>query len=781
MTYIKKMKIHGFKSFAKPIELPFSKDFSAVIGPNGSGKSNIVDSLCFVLGRLSSKSMRAENSAKLIYNGGKKGNPAKEAYVSVSFDNSNSTFPAKAKEIEIKRLVRHNGQSKYFINGELRTRQQILDLLAAAKINPDGHNIILQGDITHAAEMPPEERKYIIEDIAGISVYEDKKEKAVRELEKVESQLKEADIVLAERGTYLKELKKDYEQASRYKELEKNISRNKATYLHLQVKQKEDKLNKVVSLISKNQSEIDSINNKVSQQQQEFEGKKQELQKLKDEIEKSGESSQLALHSEVELLKEQLADDKIRFSTIQNEISSLNERTSQLKSSLQDSDKKVQSLQKKKSQLESELADLKEEASKKSQELSKLKEKHSPDDLEAEVTKLDSKIESLKSQNLDDKKLSLLREKDKAEIRLGTIEKLANKQQLEKLASLKQNFKQAAQNLTRVSEEDSTLLNQLSSARIKIQQHKEEHARLSTQKTLAKEHSANLAVSKIKSLNMQGVYGTFSELAHVPSEYSLAIEVAAGSRINSIVVKDDSIAAKCIQYLKTNKLGTAIFLPLNKLKNPPLQKINHGRGLAIDIIKFDPQFKSAFQYVLGSTIIVDNIEAARKIGVGKCRMATLDGDLVETSGAMIGGFRRKHSSLFLAPGIEKNSDSLSSEISKLTSLIKDLEKKLSLNEEMMSRAREEKSTLEGEMIKIQVSVGNVENILKEKQELERNLKQLTVQISEIESAISKNVSSLKELNRKRSLLREKIGEKRNPKMMAQVEGMEKSVQSLSEK
>jgi len=781
MTHIKKMKIHGFKSFAKPTELPFSKDFSAVIGPNGSGKSNIVDSLCFVLGRLSSKSMRAENSAKLIYNGGKKGNPAKEAYVSVSFDNSNSTFPAKAKEIEIKRLVRHNGQSKYFINGELRTRQQVLDLLAAAKINPDGHNIILQGDITHAAEMPSEERRQIVEDIAGISVYEDKKEKAIRELEKVESQLKEANIVLTERSTYLRELGKDYEQASRYKELEKNISRNKATYLHINIKQKEDKLSSIVSSIDKNQSQIDLINTKVSQLQQELEDKKQESQKLKDEIEKSGESSQLALHSEMELLKEQLGEDKIRFSTLQNEITSLNERTSQLKSSLQDSDKKIQFLQEKKSKLQSELEKLKDEALKESQELGKLKEKHSSDDLENEITKLDSEIESIKSQNPDEKKLSLLREKDKVELRLSTIEKLANKQQLAKLTNFKQSQKQAAQLLGKLLEDDSTLLNQLSSARIRLQQQKEEHARLKTQQILAKESYTNLAVSKIKSLNMQGVYGTFAELAQVPAEYTLAIEVAAGSRLNSIIVKDDSIAAKCIQYLKSNKLGTAIFLPLNKLRTQSSQEIKQGHGLAIDIIKFDPRFKQAFQYVLGSTIIVDNIDAARKIGIGKYRMATLDGDLVETSGAMIGGFRRKHSSLFLTPGLEKNLDSLSSDMSKLTSLIKDLEKKLAVNEEGMSKAREEKSTLEGDILRIETSVGDIGNILKEKQELEKNLKTLTGQISEIDSSINKNISSLKDLNKKRLLLREKINQKRNPKIISQVESLEKFVQELNEK
>lgn len=774
-------------SIKKTEKAPYVYDLTVLDNHNfiGDGvfvhNSNVVDSLCFVLGRLSSKSMRADNSAKLIYNGGKNGKAAKEAYVSILFDNSNGTFPAKAKEIEIKRLVRHNGQSKYFINGELRTRQQILDLLSAAKINPNGHNIILQGDITHAAEMPSEERRHIIEDIAGISVYEDKKEKAVRELEKVDSQLKEADIVLTERGTYLKELKKDYDQAARYKEFEKNIKRNKATYLHIQVKQREEKLNKVVSLISKNQSQIDSINNKARQMQLELGNKKQELQKLKDEIERSGESAQLALHSEVESLKEQLSEDKIRFTTLQNEIKFLNERTSQLKSSLQDSDKRVQSSQEKKSKLEDELGKLKDEHSKKLQELGKLKEKHSMEDLEKEIAKIDAEIESIKSQNLDEKKLGLLREKDKIEIRLGTIEKLASKQQLARLNGLRQDLKRATNELNELSEDDTTLLNQLSSARIKLQQIKEEHIRLKTQQTLAKEHSTNLAVSKIKSLNMQGVFGTFAELAQVPPEYSMAIEVAAGSRINSIVVRDDDVASKCIKYLKSNKLGTAIFLPLNKLKTQTAQKISHGHGPAIDILKFDSKFKQAFQYVLGNTIIVDNIDAARKIGIGKYRMATLDGDLVETSGAMIGGFRRKHSSLFLIPGIEKNLDTLSSEISKFTSLTSDVEKRLSVNGEKIRKAREEKSTLEGEMLRIQASVGDVEDILKEKQNLDKNLKQTLNEIGVIDSAIKKNSSLLKDLGNKRVALRERIGHKRNPKVMAQIESLEKYAQSLNEK
>ncbi|MBI2105771.1 chromosome segregation protein SMC [Candidatus Woesearchaeota archaeon] len=781
MTYIKKMKMHGFKSFAKPIDLPFSKDFSAVIGPNGSGKSNVVDSLCFVLGRLSSKSMRAENSAKLIYNGGKKGNPAKEAYVSILFDNESGSFPAKAKEIEIKRLVRHNGQSKYFINGELRTRQQIIDLLAAAKINPDGHNIILQGDIVHAAEMPSEERREIIEEISGISVYEDKKEKAVRELDKVESQLKEVSIVLAERGTYLKELKKDYEQASRYKELEKNINRNKATFLNVQVKQKEDKLNQVTNSINKNQDQINSINEKVSQFQNELKEKQQELGELNSSLEKSGEASQQALHKDIESLKDSLREDITRLSTLQNEVKSLNERKSQLQFSLQDSDKKVQDFHKKNSQLKEEIEKLEKQKAKKEQDLSKIKEKYNFDDFESSLAEIDSKIDEISKGSFDEKRLELLREKDKIELRLSVIEKLASKQQLSNLDGLKKKFKQAAENLSKSSDEDSTILNQLSSARIKLQQIMEEHARLKTRQSMAKESSFNQSVNKIKSLNVQGVYGTFAELAQVPSQYSLAIEVAAGSRLNSIIVKDDEIAAKCIQYLKKNKFGTAIFLPLNKLKTSPPLKVKEGYDLAIDLIKFDNKFSSAFSYVLGSTVIVDNIEAARKIGIGKHRMVTLDGDLVEQSGAMIGGFRTKRSSTFLTPDIDKNISSLSSEITRLKSLIQTLDKRLAENEGKISKAREEKSTFEGEILKIQASVGDIENVYKEKQELSQKFKQLNSELNELASNISKSLKILNELKNKRSDLREKIGKKRNPKIMEEIESLEKEIQGLSEK
>ena len=132
-TKITKLVLDGFKSFGKYTELLFGDDFNVIIGPNGSGKSNVLDALCFVLGKSSSKQLRAEKSANLIYNGGKTKQPAKAAEVSLVFDNSNNVFPIAESEVKISRQVRMDGASKYKINNRAVTRQELLELLSAAK------------------------------------------------------------------------------------------------------------------------------------------------------------------------------------------------------------------------------------------------------------------------------------------------------------------------------------------------------------------------------------------------------------------------------------------------------------------------------------------------------------------------------------------------------------------------------------------------------------------------------------------------------------------------
>ena len=190
MTYIKRLVMKGFKSFARETVITLDPNMNVIVGPNGSGKSNITDALCFVLGRLSIKSIRAAKAAHLIFSGNEHYKGSNQAHVELVLDNSKKVFSLDNNEISVKRIVNKNGQGTYKINGETKTRQEVLELLSQAGIDPHGFNIILQGEIMQFVKMQPEERRKVIEEVAGISVYEMRKEKSLKELERTDQRLK---------------------------------------------------------------------------------------------------------------------------------------------------------------------------------------------------------------------------------------------------------------------------------------------------------------------------------------------------------------------------------------------------------------------------------------------------------------------------------------------------------------------------------------------------------------------------------------------------------------
>ena len=264
MVHIKRLVMQGFKSFVKKTELPFTPGINVVLGPNGSGKSNVSDALCFVLGRLSVKSMRAAKARNLIFLGTKSVGPAKEASVEVVFDNEDKVFSVDKKEISIKRTVRRNGQSIYRINNEIKTRQDILALLAQAGIDPNGFNIILQGEIQNFVRMHTEERRKIIEEVSGISIYEARKKKSLKELDKTEEKLKEVMAVLRERTSYLNNLEKERQQALKYKKLEKDAKKLKASVIFNDLSKRKKEIEQADKNIEKKNKEIVKVKKIIS-------------------------------------------------------------------------------------------------------------------------------------------------------------------------------------------------------------------------------------------------------------------------------------------------------------------------------------------------------------------------------------------------------------------------------------------------------------------------------------------------------------------------------------
>lgn len=347
MPHIKKLVLKGFKSFAPETEIIFENGMNVIVGANGSGKSNLTDAICFVLGRLSIKSMRATKAANLIFNGTKMHKPRFEASVKLVFANSDKGFSLKDDEVIIERIVRRNGQSIYKINDNVKTRQEILELLAQAGIDPHGFNIIMQGEIDSFVRMHGEERRKIIEEVAGISVYEKRKERSLRELEKTDEKLKEISAILRERNAHLRNLEQERQQALRFKHLEKTIMRCKTTLLYKDLGEKKRELEKLEKEIEKANSSLDNMRIISSKIQEEIELLNNKINDINSHIEKTSGFEQETLHREIIELKEEIAALTVKKENYRNQLEELERKKEATESGIETTEKEIQDLKKK--------------------------------------------------------------------------------------------------------------------------------------------------------------------------------------------------------------------------------------------------------------------------------------------------------------------------------------------------------------------------------------------------------------------------------------------------
>ncbi|MEK6860031.1 MAG: chromosome segregation SMC family protein [Nanoarchaeota archaeon] len=471
MTHIKKLVIKGFKSFARETEIALDRHVNLIVGPNGSGKSNLTDALCFVLGRLSIKSMRAAKASHLIFSGNKQFKGANEAYVEIDFDNLDKTFALDNDEIKIKRIVRKNGQSIYRINNETKTRQEVLELLAQAGIDPQGFNIILQGEIEKFVKMPSDERRKVMEEVAGISVYEMRKGKSLKELEKTEENIKQTNSVLRERTTYLKNLENEREQALRFKKLQEIVRRCKASIINKNLQEKEKELNSILNNIESKNKEAKKIEEQIIKVQSEINSLNEKINNISNTIQKSSGLEQDALLLEISTLKQDIAGFIARKENFENQLLELSRRKQTLQDSIKISEQEINQIAKEKGK------DKKKELEEKKSRLEEL------DEAKRQYYIIKSNLSSIISQ-IEDKKTQVQRFKNESNFILDQIE------QVEKEIRIKEN-------LEKQQEAIINLKNLIIETNIKIKNSEEEI--LEKEKILAVQNQQIKESEKIKS------------------------------------------------------------------------------------------------------------------------------------------------------------------------------------------------------------------------------------------------------------------------------------------
>ncbi len=306
--------------------------------------SNVSDALCFALGRISAKSIRAERTTNLLFSGSKLVKPAREAFVEITFDNSNRTFNINKDEIIISRTIRSNGQGIYKINEETKNRGDLIEMLAHAGIDPHGFNLILQGQIQSIVKMHPEERRKVIEEVSGIAVYESRKEKALHELEKTEERLKEITAVLRERKSFLNNLEKERSQALKYKDLEDTVNRCRYSILARKISDVQKEIDSAKKSLDEKKLHREKIKSKLNEIQSEIDSLNEQVSNTNAMIKRSSGIERETLQERINTLRGEIEGLKVRIEATQKRKLEFERRIEHLKASIPEYKKEIEEL-----------------------------------------------------------------------------------------------------------------------------------------------------------------------------------------------------------------------------------------------------------------------------------------------------------------------------------------------------------------------------------------------------------------------------------------------------
>ena len=674
--HLVRIEVENFKSFGGSTTIPFEQGFTAITGPNGSGKSNCGDAIGFVLGPKSTRSLRASNVSELIFNGGKAGSPAKHMSATLVFSNTPEVggrrrLRSDSDEVSFTRSVRLNRKgypvTSYRINDIPSTATEMRRILSEAGLRGEGYNIVLQGDVTNLATMTPHKRRGVLEEVAGVTAYDEEIRKANTQRKHVESNIETIDIFEADQKGRLKELEKEREQALKFKELKGEVDLARLTLEQSRHRNREGEVSLLIEERANYVSKVQQLSSEMSESSMALDEFDKELVRLGSELEGvlGGDAKEIIDKIRQHEIDLETAADRI--GDHNRVIESSDEETRILLKEREGAENARSQAERKISELHQSVSDSKEDLKKATREEEEARkaiesgDKHGRD-LNRALGKA-TEAEQSASNAFAQAQLDYDRANQRSQI---ASEKLADIEQSFEAAELERDDhsllgedleenspetsrEELAKELMRLQKQERSLVEDRDRAESKLRNAEtglaKAKARIEARSSTPGSAHTLAALSRLReSGEIHGILGTLGELA-TPKDpsHEEALSFAFGGGLRSIVVTSDHVASKCISWLRKNGGGRATFLPLNKLSvsRPQGRTLLVARnpgvvGFVHDLLEFDPGVETAVRYAGRNTLVVNSMDTARD-NMGGVRMVTLDGSVIESSGAMTGG------------------------------------------------------------------------------------------------------------------------------------------------
>lgn len=701
------------------------------------------------------KSLRGTKSLDIIFAGTQNRKFLGFAEASLVFDNSDGGLPIEYTEVTVTRKIYRSGETGYYINKVPCRLKDVLELFMDTGIGKDGYSIIGQGKIDEILSNKSEDRRNIFEEAAGIVKYRTRKQESEKKLERTKLNLLRINDILAEIETNIEPLKMQAEKAKKYLDLREelksieiglfiyNIEKYKMNLEEIikdeeiytsQCKDEEGRLERIKQLKEELKSEIDDIILKI-----------EDMSNIGFESQKEIEM----LNSDINVANTRISNNKENKLRYEKEIEESKTRLQELHEEMEQKQEKKENLKQNKEKFEKELKQ-------KQEELANITKKLSSKELEIERYKaqveanIDKKYElqsDVNSQDINFDNYEKRQKQIKSEITSNISELDSTRLQKEEIAKefyeidskrnkIVKNLEEMNQKREEADKKIKTYENEINSyqnemrmkeskLRFLIETEKEKEGYIKSVKSLLKD------CESIKELG-RGMHGVLANIIEVPEEYQTAIEMCLGASLQNIVTETEEDAKKLVEHLRKNNLGRASFLPITSVKGRKLEKIKgHEKGvigIAADLVKFSKKYEQIVLNLLGRTVIVDNMETAIKVAKQNgysFRIITVEGDVINPSGAITGGSVAKKTVNILGRGREI--EKLEKEIKKLKNKIQELEKEKQDYEQSMEDTFEEATSLEKELQEIDITyatekqklVSIEENIAKIEQRLNR--------------------------------------------------------------
>ena len=656
MVHIKKVEIFGFKSFGfKNTTVQFEPGLVSISGPNGSGKSNILDAITFALGENRPKVMRVDKLRSLLHDieGNRRG--PKLARASVHFDNSDRKIPVDSDSVEITREMDANGENNYYLNKKKTNRSHVLDLLDVANAGLNQLNNVQQGTVTRISEFSSEEKRQAIEDLIGLSYFDEKKTEAVKQLDEADRRL---EIALAKMGEIKKridELEEERNQKLRHSLLEKELNRynaisasNKLKIVRSEKLEKEQDLSNINNELSKLEGqrseirkEIEELESKKSEFMTEVNAYQEAKAKIDSEISNAMHNFEVS-NSTIVAAEKRIQQIENRLPQIENEINEIETNRQQINSKIKEAQMSIQETQNKKFKINEELKLIDTEREKVLKEQAVIAEKK---------LEIDNKIKKLSSQ-LNDAELKLSKMENEREESDQKIKLNKNKfndftSAIEELQKSKARLELLKKNHEETIKELNSRISKLNSKKLKIEKDLEDlnlileksskaaaqyESKIKTVKSVMHE---DYTIAKLKEdSDKLGIKGLVYELISWDKEFERPVLAVSSDWIKSFVVDDFTTLLNVAEFARSKNLPKLKIIPLDAIPNYKLN-IPDKQGVIgplSDYVKCAKEFSALKTFLFGNVILTESRESAHKLSKSGYKSVTIQGEFFEAKG-----------------------------------------------------------------------------------------------------------------------------------------------------